>query len=146
MNQLSRKTCVLMFAASVFLAAATGSVNKDDRGLAVKGYDVIAYFDEKRPIKGKAELHHEYQGATYWFASAAHRDRFSGDPEKYLPQYGGYCAYGVAKGHKAPVDPEAWSVIDGRLYLNYSSGVRNDFSKDTAKNIEDATSNWQKLQ
>ena len=145
MKHICRRMFVVLLAAGFAIGAAMGPVNKDDRGVAVKGYDVIGYFDEKRPVKGKADFKYEYQGATYLFASAAHRGRFAGDPERYLPQYGGYCAYGMAKGHKAPVDPEAWSVIDGRLYLNYSLGVRTDFSKDTARNIEDAGKNWPKL-
>jgi len=135
---------ILLWAGAA-LAAAMGPVNKDDRGVAVKGYDVIGYFDEKRPVKGTAEFKHEHQGVTYLFASAAHRDQFAADPEKYLPQFGGYCAYGVSQNHKAPIDPEAWSVIDGRLYLNYNTEVRSTFSKDTGRYIGDANKNWPKL-
>ena len=150
MKYQRREMCVLLLSgavaiASLALAAGSGSVNKDSKGVAVKGYDVIGYFDEKRPVKGVEEFKFDYQGATYLFASEAHRDRFSASPEKYLPQYGGYCAYGMAKGHKAPVDPEAWGVIDGRLYLNYSLGVRKDFSKDTAGFIREADRNWPQL-
>jgi YHS domain-containing protein len=150
MKHKRRDICVRMLTgvlamASAMFAAAEGPVNKDAKGVAVKGYDVIAYFDEKRPVKGTEDFKFEYQGATYLFASAAHRDLFSGNPDKYLPQYGGYCAYGMAKGHKAPVDPEAWSVVDGRLYLNYSVGVSKDFAKDRAQNIQEADKNWPKL-
>jgi YHS domain-containing protein len=151
MKYLNRKTCVrwmagmLLMAGAVYAAGSTSPVNKDEHGVAIKGYDVIGYFDEKRPVKGSPEFKKEYQGVTYLFASAAHRDRFSADPESYLPQYGGYCAYGMAKGHKAPIDPEAWSVIGGRLYLNYNTDVRKDFSKDTTRYIEDANKNWPKL-
>jgi YHS domain-containing protein len=149
MNTLSRRACVrmagLLLMTTVAFAAAMGPVNKDDGGIAVKGYDVIGYFDEKKPVKGSMQFKQEHQGATYLFASAAHRDRFAADPEKYLPQYGGYCAYGMSQGHKAPIDPEAWTVIDGHLYLNYNMGVRSTFSKDTGKYIGEADKNWPKL-
>ncbi len=150
MNHKRREMCVQMLTgvlsiASVMFAAATGPVNKDAKGVAVKGHDVVAYFDEKRPVKGREEFKFEFQGATYLFTSAVHRELFAGNPAKYIPQYGGYCAYGMAKGHKAPVDPEAWSIVDGRLYLNYSAGVSKDFAKDRARNIQAADKNWPTL-
>ncbi|MEP6538778.1 MAG: YHS domain-containing (seleno)protein [Bryobacteraceae bacterium] len=150
MKYQRREMCALLLVGTLTMiglafAAGNGSVNKDPKGLAVKGYDVMGYFDEKRPVKGTDAFKVDYEGATYLFASAAHRDQFAADPAKYVPQYGGYCAYGMAKGHKAPVDPEAWSVIDGRLYLNYSTGVAKDFAKDRPRYIHDADANWPKL-
>jgi hypothetical protein len=86
-----------------------------------------------------------HDGATYRFASAAHRDAFQADPDRYLPVYGGYCAYGVANGHKVKVDPEAFRVVDGRLYLNYSKGVQSKWLKDIPGNIAAAERNWPAL-
>src|SRR5919206_668298 len=103
-------------------AAAENVYTKD--GLGVGGYDPVAYFADGKALPGSAQFTHQYHGITYRFASAAHRDAFTADPEKYLPQYGGYCAYAMAKGALAKTDPEAFTVIDGKLYLNFNDGVR----------------------
>jgi YHS domain-containing protein len=109
---------------------------------AIRGYDPAAYFTDGRPVKGSQQFTYAWKGATWRFATAANRDRFAADPEKFAPRYGGWCAYGVAGGYKASIDPEAWSIVDGRLYLNYSSGVRRDWVKDTAGYIRKADGNW----
>jgi hypothetical protein len=80
--------------------------------------------------------------STWWFVSAQDRDEFARTPEKYVPQYGGYCAYGVSQGHAVNIDPEAWAVIDGKLYLNYSKGVKKTWSEAIPKHIEEANRNW----
>ena len=77
-----------------------------------------------------------------WFASAENRDEFARSPEKYAPQYGGYCAYGVSQGHTAPIDPEAWTIVEGKLYLNYSKGVKKTWSEAIPKHIDEANRNW----
>ena len=93
-------------------------------------------------VRGKPELAASHDGAIYRFASAAHRDAFLAAPAKYAPQYGGYCAYGVAEGYKASIEPEAWSVVDGKLYLNYSQSVRRRWSGDVPGYIRKGDANW----
>jgi|SRR5262245_451316 len=131
-------------AALLLLVAANAFAqpNVDSSGLALKGYDPVAYFTEKKPIAGKAEFTAQHEGATYRFASAANRDAFAAAPQKYTPQYGGYCAFGVAGGYKAPIEPEAWTVVDGKLYLNYNQSVRSKWSGDIPGFVRKADANW----
>ncbi|MDH4088396.1 MAG: YHS domain protein, partial [Nitrospira sp.] len=92
------------------------------------------------------EFRVEFEGATFQFASAAHRDAFVANPSKYAPRYGGYCAYGMAKGYKAKVDPEAFSVVHGTLYLNYSDAIRTRWLSDVPGYIQQADANWPEVQ
>ncbi len=131
----------MLWLLSATAQAASAPVFTAD-GAAIHGYDPVAYFTEGRPVPGDAQFTHPYQGATWRFASSANRDRFAADPQKYAPQYGGYCAYAVAKGSTASTDPEAWSIVDDKLYLNYSSGVQKLWSRDIAGNISKADANW----
>jgi YHS domain-containing protein len=110
--------------------------------VAIDGYDPVAYFIEMKPVKGSPEFHADYQDSTFQFASAAHRDAFTADPEKFAPQYGGYCAYGVAKGYKASIDPAAFTVVGDKLYLNYSETVRSQWLTDIPGYIRKANANW----
>ncbi len=110
--------------------------------LAIEGYDPVAYFTEKRAVKGSSEFRSDFQGSTFQFASAAHRDAFATDPSKYAPQYGGYCAYGMAKGYKASIDPAAFTVVGNKLYLNYSEAVRSQWLLDIPGYIRKADVNW----
>ncbi len=111
-------------------------------GVAVGGYDPVAYFTEDKPVKGSEDITAEYQGATWRFASTENRDSFLADPERYAPQYGGYCAFAVSSGYTAKADPEAWRIVDGKLYLNYSKGVQKRWSQDIPGHISKADSNW----
>jgi YHS domain-containing protein len=113
-------------------------------GAAIRGYDPVAYFTEAKPVKGASQYTHQWKGAAWRFASAKNRDAFAAAPEKYAPQYGGYCAYGVAEGYTVSTVPEAWSVVEGKLYLNYSPGVQRDWRKDPAGYIRKADANWPK--
>ena len=101
-----------------------GAVYAPD-GVAISGYDPVAYFTENRPVKGSPEHAATHDGAAFWFASAANRDRFTADPRRFAPQYGGYCAYGLSEGYKATTEPDAFTVHEDRLYLNYSRDVRD---------------------
>ena len=121
------------------------AVNKNEDGVAVKGYDVVSYFDEKKPMQGDPKYSYQYNGAKYDFISTGHLALFAKNPEAYLPQYGGYCAVGASTGHKADIDPEAWAVIDGKLYLNSSKGAQKLFNKDPHAAISKADENWAKL-
>ena len=107
---------------------AEGVVNASGwTGAAIEGYDPVAYFEQGRPVEGDGDYSHEWMGATWYFASAANRDLFAADPEKYAPQYGGYCAWAVANGYTAEIDPQAWAVVDDKLYLNYSPDVQTQW-------------------
>ena len=121
--------------------ARAGAVN-EDHGVAIKGYDPVAYFTDNRPVKGSKAHGFAYHGVTYEFASAAHRKAFAADPEKYVPQFGGFCAYGTAVGHKADIDPAAFSIVEGRLYLNYSMQVRDVWRQDKLGYIHRADDAW----
>lgn len=143
--KLSGSGIVVLFAAAFgFPAIAakdeiyTGLVS----GVAAGGYDVVAYFSEKKAVRGSKGITAEHGGVIWWFATNANREAFVADPERYAPQYGGYCAWAVANGYTAKGDPNAWSVVDGKLYLNYSESVRQQWSKDIAGNISKGNANW----
>jgi YHS domain-containing protein len=116
-----------------------------DGGVAVRGTDVVAYVTEGRPVAGSARFTHAWRGATWRFASAANRDRFAADPERYAPAYGGFCAYAVSEGYTAPIDPAAWRIVDGRLYLNYDRSVQRRWEADIPGRIARADANWPAL-
>ena len=120
-------------------------VNQSSDGVAIEGYDPVAYFTDSKPVMGSSEYTYQWHGAVWRFASAQHRDAFAKSPESYAPQYGGYCAYGVSQGHTASVDPAAWKIINGKLYLNYNREVQGLLLKDPAAEIEKADRNWPKL-
>lgn len=111
-------------------------------GVAINGYDPVAYFNDDRAVKGSSEHVAQWKGAQWRFASAANREAFEADPERYAPQYGGYCAWAVSQGYTARTDPDAYSIVDGKLYLNYSKGVRATWSKDIPGNIAKGDANW----
>ncbi len=114
-------------------------------GLAVHGYDVVAYFTQSQPTLGRAKHSTVYKDATSRFASAEHLDAFEDDPEKYLPQYGGYCAYGVAVGAKFDGDPHLWRIVFGKLYLNLNEDVQKTWQKNVPGYIKKADRNWTKI-
>ena len=137
----------------VVIAAAVGAfslrrgdgvepVNKDAAGLALRGYDAVAYFREGAPAEGRAEFAHEWNGARWLFKSAENRDAFAREPEAYAPQYGGYCSYAVAHGYTADADPQAWKIVGGRLYLNYNVEVRGLWEQDIPGFLQQSETNW----
>jgi YHS domain-containing protein len=113
-------------------------------GVGAGGYDVVSYFGGT-PSDGKDEFVSQWKGAKWRFASAENMKLFEASPEKYAPQYGGYCAYAVSKGYTAKGDPEAWTVHDGKLYLNYSKSVRDTWAQDIPGNITAGNANWPKV-
>jgi YHS domain-containing protein len=140
---IHRRTLIalaLLAAASPFAAHAGEFFEKD--GLALRGHDPVAYFKENKPVPGRAEHTAQHQGSTFRFASQANRDAFVADPAKYAPQYGGFCAFGTAGGYKAAIDPAAFTVVDGKLYLNYNRDVQKQWSADKAGFIAKADRNW----
>lgn len=138
--------CLLLLLALAAPAVALSPVNRTTfGGVAIDGWDPVAYFTDGKPVEGSKEFVHEWNGATWRFASAAHRDLFSQAPEKYAPQYGGYCAWAVSQGYTADIDPQAWKIEDGRLFLNYSLDVQKKWATDIPGNIAKADANWPKL-
>lgn len=119
-----------------------GAVNTDANGLAVQGYDVVAYQTAMQPTRGAEQFTATHGGATYRFASAANRDRFMAEPARYLPAYGGYCAMGVAGGRKFDIDPSAFTVVEGRLYLNKDARTRTMWMRDIPGNNAKSDANW----
>lgn len=129
----------------IIASSAHGGPNVDSSGLALQGYDPVAYFTDAKPVRGKAEFAARHDGATYRFASAANRDAFLAAPAKYAPQYGGYCAFGMASGYKATVEPDAWTIVEGKLYLNYNRSVRSRWSSDVPGYVRKADGHWPKF-
>jgi YHS domain-containing protein len=117
------------------------SLNNKD-GLAVKGYDVVAYFTDGRPVKGTANDSYQWQGATWQFASSEHRAAFMREPAKYAPEYGGYCAYAVAQGNIVDIDPKQWKIVDGKLYLNANFLSQALWVRNPAGYIKNGDANW----
>lgn len=113
--------------------------------LAAKGYDVVAYFRSGQPTEGSKEHEVEYRDAVWRFATAENRDLFEADPERYTPRYGGYCAWAMAQGKKAPGDPRYWKIVEGKLYLNYSAKVQRDWEVDIPGFITSADREWTEL-
>jgi hypothetical protein len=111
-------------------------------GVAIKGYDPVAYFTDGRAVPGDPRIGASLNGVTWRFATAEHRKAFLAHPAKYQPEYGGFCAYGMAAGHKADIDPEAFTIVGGRLYLNYSKDVMAAWRKDIPSLIAKADHNW----
>ncbi|MDX1976669.1 MAG: YHS domain-containing (seleno)protein [Pseudanabaenaceae cyanobacterium bins.68] len=116
-----------------------------ENGVALDGQDVVAYFTQKKQVAGTKQFTHKWNGATWQFSSANHRDLFAKNPEKYAPQYGGYCAKAASNGDLATTVPTAWEVRDGKLYLNYSAEAQQEWLQDTPKKIVSANQNWPKI-
>jgi YHS domain-containing protein len=111
-------------------------------GVAIRGHDPVAYFKDGKPVMGSAEHRIEHKGSMFQFASKANRDAFAAEPERYAPQYGGYCAFGMAGGYKAAIDPAAFTVQGGKLYLNYNRDVQKQWSADIRGHVAKADGNW----
>jgi YHS domain-containing protein len=144
MPQIRPFALLILAILTLSVAASAASINQTE-GVALKGYDPVAYFTENKAVPGSEQFSTQYQGATYKFESAANRDIFVANPTKYAPQYGGYCAYGVAHGDKADVDPDAFTVVNGKLYMNYDKAVRFLWKRDIPGNITKADQNWPDL-
>jgi YHS domain-containing protein len=130
---------------SVFHANAQKSPVYISSGSAVGGYDVVAYFTQGKPVKGDPKLSYNWHGADWHFSNDANLKLFEANPTMYAPQFGGYCAYGVSQGHKAPVDGQAWTIVGNKLYLNYSSDVKKKWLVDTSGLIKVANKNWPEI-
>ncbi|MBX9664972.1 YHS domain-containing (seleno)protein [Novosphingobium sp.] len=127
------------------VVGSTSAVNTDKTGLALRGYDPVAYFETGMPTEGLAEITATVDGVSYHFASEAHKQAFLADPVKYRPQFGGFCAVGTSFGEKVDADPRTGRVVNGKLYVNYSADVQKLFDKDVAGTISRAEENWPKV-
>lgn len=142
-----RSLTILLLPLILILSGCTSVSSKPtfqtDSG-AIRGYDTVAYFTEKRAVPGSPEFSLEHNGATWYFSSKNNLEMFKNNPEKYSPQYGGYCAYAMSKGFVVSSDPEAYTIVDDKLYLNYSLAVRETWSKDIPTYIKQGDENWLK--
>lgn len=111
-------------------------------GKAIKGYDPVAFFKESKPVKGSDKFQYKWKDATWLFSTNENLEAFKTDPEKYAPQYGGYCAYGTSQGHKAPTQTDTWTVLNDKLYFNYNDKVKELWTKDQANLIKVADEKW----
>jgi YHS domain-containing protein len=136
---------VIVSAAPPAAAAEPPGLNLNADGVALEGYDPVAYFELGKPVKGSRSFSLNFEGATYLFASARHEELFKADPDRYLPAYGGYCSLGMRYGHTSRVDPTAWRVLDGRLYLQHNHGHQAVWLQKVTENIAIADRMWQKF-
>jgi len=138
------------FIVSVLCLLAVGAIAQpvpyyQTQGVAINGYDAVAYFSSQSAVKGSADFTHQWSGATWQFSTRENRDLFIANPEKYAPQFGGYCAYGVSENHKSPTDPAAFTIMDGKLYLNYNLKVKTLWLGDVKSRIAKAEQYWPSL-
>jgi hypothetical protein len=148
MSSRNVRWLIVALVVAVAVGAGTAMYLQDttqDEKIAIKGYDPVAYFVEGRPVEGSPDFEYVWQDARWRFASAENRDLFASAPERYSPQYGGFCALGVAYGFGVDIDPEVWTIVDGRLYLNSDMEAREEFLGDLAGNIAHADSAWSKV-
>jgi YHS domain-containing protein len=112
---------------------------------AIRGYDPVAYFTEGKPVKGSEAFTLNWKDANWFFSSKENLELFKKSPEKYAPQYGGYCAYGCSNGYKASTEPDAWTIVNGKLYLNYNTRVRSEWEKNRDERIQKGDKNWPEI-
>jgi len=138
------------FIALLFLLVSTSLFAQEKaifqkNGIAINGHDAVAYFTDNKAVAGSESFVFEWMGAKWLFSTSDHLEAFKANPEKYAPQFGGYCAYGVSENHKSPTDPNAWTIVDQKLYLNYSKKVKELWSKDIPNRIQKANEYWPTL-
>lgn len=139
-TKISLFVILILFSLTCCLAQESEIFAPDNK--AIRGYDPVAYFTKGEPTKGLEAYQLKYGGADWYFSSKENLALFKANPSKYMPQYGGYCAFGLAGGYKATTSPTAWTIVDGNLYLNYNQKVQKDWSADRAEMIKKADKNW----
>lgn len=139
----------IVLASLLILVIAPASFGQSGTGgsvrVVLKGYDPVAYFTEKRAVRGAPDISYDWDGARYLFSSPRHRSAFVADPDRYAPRYGGYCAGGMSLGRKAEADPQLWKVVDGKLYVFASTRAKETLETDPAGTIERGSRNWKRL-
>jgi YHS domain-containing protein len=133
---------LLLWGFPAFPQATKILLNVDENGVAIQGYDPVAFFAQNKPVKGDAKFQSTYKGATYYFASPEDKAAFAAAPGKYEPQFGGFCAYGVANGKTVPIKVQAFQIVNGRLLLQYDLDIRDKFNEDQSGNLAKADRNW----
>ena len=152
---IRRRNFIAIFGATILGASIAGEPLSTDAqaakakvfegstsGVAINGYDPVGYFTQNKPVKGSPEFTTNWKGSNWHFASAQNRDNFIANPEKFAPQFGGFCAYAVSYGSTAKTEPDAWSIVDNKLYLNFSQAIRERWKSDIPGNISKANKNW----
>ncbi|OUR76503.1 hypothetical protein A9Q83_14270 [Alphaproteobacteria bacterium 46_93_T64] len=148
MNSFRKLYTVLLFISGLLVSGIASAADLQGPyrsslfGVAAEGYDVVSYFKDSKAVEGTSGHSVKWQDVEWLFSSAANKQAFSDNPEKFAPQYGGYCAYAVAIGATASIDPEAWKIVDGKLYLNYSKGVQNTWEQNISGYIKSANGHW----
>jgi YHS domain-containing protein len=143
MKKLFLLATVILF--SVLSVCAQKSPVFEQSGKAIRGYDPVAYFTEEKPVPGKDEFVYNWNNTSWYFSSQQNLDSFKTAPERYAPQYGGYCAYGLSNGYKAPTSPDVWTIVNGKLYMNYNIQVREAWDKKRDERIEKADKHWPEI-
>lgn len=150
-----RLTKVLLYSAILATALFPAACAKEDGvkkintttdNVAIKGFDTVAYFSAEKAVEGNPQFSFVWNGAKWYFANAENLEKFTKNPEQFAPQFGGYCSWAVSHGYTANGDPEAWKVVDGKLYLNYNQQVKEKWEKEQQKLIEDGKKNWAEFQ
>lgn len=144
LNRFFRRIAIA--AVSLMSTAALAGDFFETNGVALHGYDPVAYFVAAAPQKRQAQYSYEYKDSKFYFANGANRRAFMEAPEKYAPQFGGYCAYGTSQGYKVSTQPDAFAIVKDKLYLNYNKKVQEIWRQDVPGNIERAEKNWQEVQ
>jgi hypothetical protein len=141
------KNFILISSLTLYSISVFGQEIFSKDGVAIRGYDAVAYFTESKAVKGDDKFTFTWKNATWKFATENAREQFIADPEKFAPQFGGYCAYGMGdeSGHKAPTAPDAWTIVDGKLYLNYDKDVRTLWKEKQDEFIDTANKNWPRV-
>lgn len=141
--------CALLFASNVFAAQKINTLEKQglfgtykETGIAIRGYDTVAYFTLGKPVKGDEKYSVEWNDASWHFSNQEHADLFQAKPESYAPQYGGYCAYGVSQNYLVKIEANQWRIVDGKLYLNYDKSVQKTWLEDVPGYINTADSKF----
>lgn len=142
MKSISIWMVALMLSANAFCQDMT---YYNTNGIAINGYDPVAFFKESKAVKGTADYSFDWSGSKWLFTSQANLDSFKTRPMAYAPQYGGYCAYGCSEKHKSPTDQNAWTIVGDKLYFNYNNKVKEYWMKDTSGKIKAADAYWQSL-
>lgn len=143
-----KRSLAILFLATLLSAHGSGGidpVNKGKGNKAIHGYDPVAYFTDMKPVEGKQDYVFDWMGGKWFFVSSENLKLFAADPEKYAPQFGGYCAYAIGNNYTANGDPHAWSIVDNKLYLNYNKEVRKMWLKEIPELIRKGEKNWPQL-
>ena len=135
-----------IFAASCASSSGVEKINVTSDGLALRGFDTVAYFTADSAVQGNPQFAFVWNGAKWFFSNAENLEKFRQNPEAFAPQFGGYCSYAVSHGYTANGDPEAWKIVDGKLYLNYSPKVKEMWEQNQAEFIKDGEKNWSEFQ